>query len=54
MNRAKLIEIVNDLIADNDFNMDLENKRSNEISIKSLMSELEITMEDLKMDLGRR
>ena len=43
----KLLNVINDLIADNDFNTDEHSKRSIEIDITNLCKELKVTTKEL-------
>ena len=43
----KLLNVINDLIADNDFNTDVHSKRSIEIDITNLCKELKVTTKEL-------
>ena len=43
----KLLNVINDLIADNDFNTDKHSKRSIEIDITNLCKELKVTTKEL-------
>lgn len=48
MKKEKLIAIINDLQADNQFNEDKDSKRNISIDIDNLMKELKITQDDIK------
>lgn len=47
MKTEKLLNVINDLIADNDFNTDEHSKRSIEIDITNLCKELKVTTKEL-------
>ena len=47
MKSKELLHVVNDLIADNDFNTDEHSKRNIEIDIQNLCKELKISTKEL-------
>lgn len=53
-NKQKLIAIINDLIADNFFNIDDESRKNIQVSIGLLQKELGITEIELQKDLESR
>lgn len=53
-NNQKLIAIINDLKADNFFNIDDESRKNIQVSIDLLQSELDITEIELQKDLESR
>lgn len=54
MNKEKVIELINDIEADNFFNKDTECKNNIEKSLSVLKFVLGITQKDLKKDLENR